>query len=547
MLFLSRFFQRFGARPSGQTPAGHVSPPFRLRAVLTTLALLGAAFGCSASAENGPGGGEEPEPPEPPEVETIEFVPSDTLFLAPSEVSSLTVLVAPRRRQNVTFELLTETAGFDGFLFGSEARVRDDGTATVELRAPSIPALFTVRASLPEGARTVLSVTVSGEGYGSIEVTPRYEGARTIPQWTASAHINKTCESLDSFWNDGDLTATGASRATIENVPSGVPVAVAIRGGQLASGCATLTALRADDAEQVEIDVSDRPIDVMAGTLTLRLGISSSTGVFADHLSEAIASGRGYFRGEHETDAAALLSLMSEGLTPSELAEFNESRETYGLDALVHGAYQEDGPITEAIGRMLGDAAATLSGPSMFRGQISLAGAASQFLLQEVAGIEASKSGFFQGSTWMVSSESGDMLVLGGTLTYEPLRWLGAIARSQAEASQAGAEPSARILEEANCPLVGQTIFEAVSSPVFSACDESCLVERCEDKLAPLWESLLAQGPPLTTLQLGISGRAALYGAARVESMQGSWVGRLGSEDETSVGGTAEAELFFEE
>lgn len=542
MRFLSGFFQRPRVRPLARTTLGSVSRRSRMCEITMAVALLCAGFGCSASEDAGPSGGEDPDPPEPPEEEIIEFLPSEMLFLAPSERTSLTVEVSPRRRQNVTFELLTEASGFDGFLFSSEARVRDDGTATVELRAPSVQALFTVRASLPEGSRAMLSVTVSSEGYGSIDVTPRYEGARTVPQWTASAHINKTCEKLDSFWIDGDLVATGASKATIENVPSGVPVAVTLRGGQLASGCTTLTALRAGDVKQVEIEASDRPIDVKSGTLSLSLGLTSSTAVFADHLSTAIASGRGYFRGEHSTDAAALVALMSQALTPTEQEEFNESRETYELSKVVDAAYLQNGPITETIGRMLSDAAAMITGPDLFRGQLTLEGTNSQFLLKEVTGIEASESGFFQGSTWMVSAESGDMLVLGGTLSYEPLRWLGAIAKSQA-----GTEPTVRVLEAAKCPLVGQSIFSAVGGAPYSDCDESCLVALCEESLATLWASLLVQGPPLTTLQLGVSGRAELYGSARVESMKGSWVGRLGSEDETSVGGAAQGELFFEE
>src|SRR5690606_14654526 len=103
------------------------TPKGALRILLAAL-ILGAGVGCSAAPEEGNSGDPGPTDPDPTDEETIEFVPAGNLTLAPSEVASLTVEVSPRRRQNVTFELLTETAGFDGFLLQSEVRVLDDGT-----------------------------------------------------------------------------------------------------------------------------------------------------------------------------------------------------------------------------------------------------------------------------------------------------------------------------------------------------------------------------------------------------------------------------------
>lgn len=547
MLFLSCFFQGLRGsmfpRKAGSFPRGVAL----FRAGLVVSALLVSTVGCSkAGDEKGTEGNPDPTPPDPPEEETIAFVPEGTLVLAPSELSSLTVEVSPRRRQNVTFELLTEAAGFDGFLLESEVRVRDDGTATVELRAPSGPAIFTVRASLPEGSRAVRAVSVSAQGYGAIDVVPNYDGTRSIPQWSASAHVNQTCETLDSFWEDGELWATGASRATIENVPSSVPVAVTLRGGQLASGCATHTGLRAGDLELIEVEVNDRPVDVTTGTLSVSLGITSSTAVFVDHLSEAITAGRSYFQGEQATDAAALLLSMTRSLSPANQSKFEEAQADYDLRSRVDEVYLQESPITTTIGRLLGDAAAKITGPDVFRGHLSLQGLSSQFLLKEVVGVEASESGFFQGSTWMVSPDSGDMVVMGGTLSYEPLRWLGKIAEFH---SAADTTPEDQILEAANCQAVADAIITSVGGPPFGQCDQTCLSDLCDESVAPVWATLLAEGPPLTTLQVGISGRAQLYGAARIETMSGSWVGRLGSEDETSVGGTAHGalELALEE
>lgn len=553
MLFLSRFFLRKARRPpEGETGAvravsnvGRTLPRFFLAATL-----LASAVGCGASfGENDTGGSSEPTPPDPTEEETIAFVPAGTLNLSPSQLVALTVNVSPRRRQNVTFELLTETQGFDGFLLESDVRVRDDGTATVELRAPSGPARFTVRASLPEGSRALRSISVIAQGYGSIDVIPIYDGMRVIPQWTASARVGKTCESLESYFHDAELTATGSSRATITDVPSGVPVAITVRGGQLAAGCATVTTLRADDLEEVEIEVNDRPVDVSRGNLSIQLGIDSSTTIFANHLSETIVAGRSYFRGEDPSDAAALLARMSDELSGMDKTEFDTAISTHDLVDVVHNVYAQGGdstvasPISHVIGSSLTDAASQITGPEVFRGTLTLQGATSQFLLEEVVGVDASASGFFQGSTWMVSAESGDMVVLGGTLSYEPLRWLGAIA---AQRALGGATPSERITEAASCPDVSAAILSAFGGPPFAECDDLCLNELCQTSVEDVWEELVAQGPPLTTMQLGVSGAAELYGSAQIELVTGHWVGRLGTEDETSVGGAAKAELIEE-
>lgn len=547
MLFLSGIFRHPRRRPpatlTNSVKARVCARPFIVLLGFTAIILAGG-IGCTARSDEPGNGSPDPGDPDPTDEETIAFVPAGMLTLAPSELTSLTVEVSPPRRQNVTFELLTETVGFDGFLLSSEVRVLDDGTARVDLQAPSGPALFTVRASLPEGARAVRSISINAQGYGSIDVIPSYDGARVIPQWTASARVNETCEALETYFEDGQLVSTGATRVAITDVPSGVPIAVTIRGGQLAAGCATLTALRADDLEEVEIEVNDHPVDVSNGTLSMQLGIDSSTAVFASHFNQAIDAGSSSFRADSANDAAALLSHMSSELGGADQEDFESAISTHQLENVVQSLYAEEAPITQVVSSLLNDAASEITGPDVFRGQLTLQGASSQFLLTEAVGVEASASGFFQGSTWMVSSESGDMVVLGGTLSYEPLRWLKAIADSR---SEEGPSPEERILEAANCAAVAEAITAAVGSPPFDECDESCLDELCQDSVASVWDIVPDQDSALTTLQLGISGRAGLYGSAKIESLTGSWVGRLGTEDETSVGGIAEAELFIEE
>src|SRR5690606_18916076 len=182
-----------------------------------------------------------------------------------------------------------ESVEFDGFLLENSARVDENGIATVELKAPTHPSIFTARASLGEGLQVTRAISVSDQGYGTVKVVPSYSGLRSVNQWTASARAGTTCEALGSLWNDGPLVSTGGTQATIEGVPAGPSIAVAVRGGQLVSGCTTVTGLADGDTKVIDVLVVDRPLDVQNGRLNVTLGVESMTTAFASHLEAAVA------------------------------------------------------------------------------------------------------------------------------------------------------------------------------------------------------------------------------------------------------------------
>ena len=520
-------------------PFGSGSPWIR---PLAGLLLLAALVSCSSSGiSTDEGAGEPSGPITPPAAnETIAFNDTTPLKLSPGEVASLTVRVSPPLKQTVRFEILTERADFDGFLLQAETQVRDDGSASVELQAPSLPATFMVRASLSADLQALRAISISYQGYGEFSVRPRYNGERKIDQWTASARAGLTCEELASLWEDGPLVATGSSSATITSVPSGPPIAVTMRGGQLVSGCSTITGLAPNEQKEVTIDVSDRPPDVTKGALSLRLGVDSTTTAFAKNLEAAITSATFAFSGNAPTEGAALLEAMSTHLSGDDVTDFLAAVDAHELAAGVDQTYKQRTPITSSILATLTEAAGAISGEDVFMGELSLQTGTSQFLLTHAAGVPAAVSGFFQGSNWMASVDSGDTVVLGGSLTYEPVRWLVAIAEHNA--SEESPPPSVTAAA-GNCAAVADALTAAASGPTHDDCEETCLEELCVLTLKNVWQDLRLAGNGLTTLQIGISGHALLYGAAQVASIDVSWIGRL-VQEETSLKGPAYAEAI---
>jgi hypothetical protein len=513
------------------------------RAVAGAVAVSGLFLGgCASAGDSAKGAGEEPPDNGTPSEELVSFIPSGTLTLSPSELARLTVEVSPKNRQEVAFELLTENQSFDGFLVEPIARARADGTASVELRAPSHASLFNVRASLSRGPEAIRSVSVSAIGYGTIRVQPVYGGVRQVQQWTASVRDDVSCNDLDPFREDGPLIATGSSAATISDVPVGLPIVVSLRGGRLVAGCATVPSLSADEIRELSVEVKDRPIDLQSGVLSVSLGVESTTNAYAAHFEQAISAALAHFRAEGSNDAQALLAWMADELNGASGESFLLASESHNLDVTIDQLYAGTSPLSDALSEILTQAANRISGNGVFRGNLTLGGESSQFLLTEAAGVPAALSGFFQGSSWMASAEAEDTVVLGGSLTYEPLRWLVAIADNSSDnSSQNDTSALARVVASARCSEVASTIHSAVEGPTHDECEEECLEQICTGAVSTLWNSLQTLGSNLTTIQLGMSGRATLSGLAQVDRITGTWLGRL-TPDETSLRGPATAE-----
>ncbi len=514
------------------------------RAFLGVMCLwIGCSFlaGCSSAAEdaasspNSPdaGGGQSGDGDGDLGIdpETIVFERSSTLTLLPTEVAELRVLVEPAERQTVTFDILADAETFDGFLLEASTKVQDDGIASISIQAPSMPATFAVRAKLGN-QEAQLAVSVSAQGYGTLNVHPNYLGKRSIERWTASARAGTSCEQLGSYWQDGSLTASGMSSVKLDSVPSGVSIAVSLRGDELVSGCTTLTNVKADGVLDVTVEVNDRPLGVSGSQLFLSLGIDSTTTIFAQHLDSAIQLALTTLKGNATSDANALFRRIRQEIDPDSLAEFDANATTANLEELVGMTWPSKTALSEALTTLLTDAAELIPGPKTFQGTLSIQGDNSILELFTAAEVSAEDAGFVTNSVWSVSAESTTTLVLGGVLEYRTVGWLAAIAKASTISP-----PVPTLQNTADCAALGIAWTEANGADIYQECDAECSTSLCDQAIETLWADVEETGE-LVKLHVGITGEAETQGPAEVSGFSGTWIGRF-NDGETSLKGPA--------
>lgn len=523
-----------------------LTPCYWLRRRLTASLLLLfspliSALACSASSEtaaddDSASGGMGGSPEENFEA-TIEFDSPSPVNLAPGAVETLEVIVTPPRNQMVTFEILTGSSEFDGFLLRSMSRVDENGRASTEIQAPTRPFTFDLRASIDDESEARLAIAVRDQGSATLNVSPVYTGNRNIDQWTASIHEAKTCEELESFFDDGSVAAQDEEAVVLRAVPSGTAVAVTLRGDELVSGCHAVVELTANTEHDLVIEVADRPLQIAVGTLELSLSVGSTTTAFAAHLENAVQTGLAAFRGDQRSDAALLLSRMQAQLNNEAEANFVEAGNSLEFESALSELWTTESPLSSKLDALLTGSAAAVSSEDVFVGELQLQGENSAFYLTSAAGVPIAVSGFFVGSTWSLSIESGDTFVLGGSLSYEPLRWLVAIAEASSSPS-----PAQQLSEAAQCSDVAELLSALTEDGPSLGCDSACLSTSCVQALTNAWEQQSTAGNDLlTTLQVGITGTAYAGGAAEIQTMEGAWVGRLEGE-ESSIGGPMRGE-----
>lgn len=508
-----------------------------IRAWLFSLALL-VASGCSSAENAAPLSANDGDHSDPTngtvtlsdEDESLRFSPDVPLRLEPQELALLTTRVTPVNGQRVSFDVLTDDTLFDGFLFEDTAEVQDDGKAQVELQAPSLPSTFIVRARVGE-VEAQLVVAVSAHGYASLIVKPEYAGVRQVRRWTASARAGMSCEELDSYWIDGPLVGSGVSSASIENVPSGVQIALTLRGDESVSGCTTLTDVGADTAEEVHVRVTDRALRWEGKELELALGITTVAPAFSDHLDEAVTEGLRLWRGEAESDAATLIAAMQESLSAESAEELSAASTNSAYVGLLAEGWQEPDALSSALAQLLTDAAEGIPGPKSLTGSLLFSEDRAALTLTSAAGALPLAAGFEVESVWTVDAESSAALSLGGQLSYYPLTWLSALVELSA------LPPVTQLNETAQCEAAAQKWTTTNGGQLYPGCDLACAELLCLDALELTWQRVRSGGSS-RRLEVGVTGPAEVGTDAYLSGLSGSWIGRFEGE-ETSVKGDA--------
>ncbi|MEB2313453.1 MAG: hypothetical protein OZ921_17285 [Sorangiineae bacterium] len=525
------------------------------RAKLAAALGLGAALGCSSAgsldAADGAGaaGAAASDSGAPAVPDALVFEPSRTITLLPNEHRELSVRATPRGAYLVRFALL---GGFaDASLDAGEALTNADGAASVRLVAPGGPAAFTVRASVGAGVTAELPVSVSASGFASLDVRPSYAGKRAVSMWVASVHAGTSCAALTGTPPpDGALVAQSlvTSAPRIDSVPIGPLLAVTVRAGHFAGGCADLKSVLADELNVVSVPVIDRPLQLGGTDLDVALGLDG------DGWRKPLATRAGptadALLGGAPDDLAALLDAMSGSLTPDQARAFDDARSAGGWDALLSAALGGPTPPTLLRDRLtawMTAGVAALGSGAAFEGHLfgaAPSAGSAELELERVGGIAASEAGF--ATRYLVSwtGDTGDTVALGAQLAWLPSRLLTALAVAPALADSPGAQSVPEALERAvGCSAVADTLTAHGALEPLPGLDAERAAALCRAGLGVLWQRVRdATGDDWTTgkLEVSAAGVARVDDEAGPASFSGSWIGKLGLATSTvPVGGAA--------
>jgi len=469
----------------------------------------------------------------------LEFEMVDAL--AARQEVTLRVRAFPAAVYHVTFAL-PESEGdpLDAVLSRSETDTNADGIATVDLTAPSMSTLFEVRAA-SENVSALLALTVTDTGFADVQVEPRYDSALRNPTtWIASAHPQKNCSDLPGIPpRDGSLVSlpAGPTEAPlISRVPANIPVAITLRSGHFLGGCASVASLSPGKRIEVEVPVLNRPIDLAASKLSIKLSLDAPPSAWNDLLTSAGDRMFEALSGTSQDDVDAVLDAMRQASGDAAQA-FESARETEQWDALLaqHWGPAAKHALHDAVRAWLsqGQKAFALA-PQLLEGDVvpdAASSTSAHLSLQSVAGVAVEHSGFTTPTLLTWSASADDTVTMATTVYGVASQLVAALAEEQALA-QPGAPrdaPSALGLV-LDCAGSAATLAATGASPTeaYAGCDSDCMTALCRAGLQLIW-ARGASATGLTPARLTVSATAQAFvgDTANVAGMTGQWLGQL--------------------
>jgi len=493
-------------------------PGFAWACTLATV--LGA--GCSENSASDAALREDPaESPSP--GASILYVGESPVTLSPGERASLPFAVRPRGPHQVRFALVGDSG--DAALDVGTATSDAHGSVSVVLTAPSTSRTFTVRATLPLGAAAEAPISVSGIGFGNIEVVPSYSGKRRLARIVGSVATGTSCAELAGFPPpDGPLVAQAVHPRSpvVEGAPVGPSLVVTARAGYFAGGCMDVKGLRAGETKSVVVPLLDRPLELV-DPLGVSFGLDTSEAGVLAWLETSGERAAAAFAGS--SDAASLLDAMEDALAPAHRSAFAELRQQEDWDAKLADHFAASSVSLEALGaKLLVEGAGSLKLSAGLAGQVERSADAVAFRAQSIfeVPIEAPTSNPIP---LTFSATADDVVHLGGELAFAPLALLATAALAPAQ----DRVPSATTVADALAELVGcETLVEVLSSESSASldCGPECLVQACIDGLDARWKAAL-HDEELARWKLTASGEAKVGNEAELIGIEGSWVGTI--------------------
>jgi len=494
------------------------------------LALLLAACTASDKAQQAePHDAAIGDSPAPGTATAVTFDDSGTVTLSPGEHREIRLTVDPPGPHTVQLALLGMS--LDASLDVANLVTDDDGRGAVHLTAPRSATTFRIRATADDGPFDELVISVSADGFAVVLVRPTgYQGRRRTPEWTASAVTRTTCAALPGVPpEDGPIAASAPDGTDVRlgDLPVGPSLAITLRAGKSVGGCRDLADLAAGEVRQVEVSVTDSPVDLASTDLSIDMRIGSDIDVWR----QALAADRTAFAETllpaDKSVAATLLDQMQ--TLAADPASFATHRAAGEWDQLL-GAYLDATGVDlrEQVGVWIDDGLATTLGGELLTGRITALGV-DRALLAPVrfGGLDASEASVPSEAvvSWQLGSK--DALQAGGSLYWFPSRLMASAASMGANAATFHFQDAQSGLSAGfGCGSIGDTL--ATIMPLPSSCDSDCMAWLCETAVAALWaraRDASASKLQVATIAFTLSATADISPEAVISGFDGAWAG----------------------
>jgi len=467
--------------------------------------------------------------PAPGTATAVTFDDSGTMTLSPGEHRAIRLTVDPPGSHTVQLALLGMS--LDASLDAANLVTGEDGRGAVHLTAPRSATTFRIRATADDGPFDELVISVSADGFAVVLVRPAgYQGRRRTPAWTASAVSRTTCAALPGVPPaDGPIAATApdGTDVRLEDLPVGPNLAITLRAGQSVSGCRDLADLAASEVRQVEVSVTDSPVDLDSTDLTVDMRLSSDV----DAWRQALAADRTTFVENllppDKSVAATVLDQMQ--MLAADPASFATHRATGEWDQLL-GAYLDAAgvDVREQVGLWVDHGLAAMLGGELMTGRLTALGVDQALLAPDRLGdLDASEASMPSEAvvSWQVGPK--DALQAGGIVYWFPSRLMASAASMGAYAAPSHFPDAQSGLSAAfGCDAIGDTL--ATVSPLPASCDSDCMAWLCNAAVAAIWtraRDRSASTLDVATIAFTLSATADISPEAVISAFDGAWAG----------------------
>ena len=483
--------------------------------------------------------------------EAIGFTPSTTLTLKLGSTAACTVAVQPPDTYDVALALLG--ASSDAALSGTIVRTGTDGRAQFSITASNIATSFAVRASVGQLSQQ-LDVSVSDEGYASLNVSGNYVGNRSIEKWVSSVIAGLACTDLhSSLPSDGQLlvSSTSSQKISVTNVPVGATQSLILRGDYSVWGCKDIPTLLADEVLDLPVQVYDIPAVYSADPLAVNFEITTNADTWATNLTLLNTQLQAAALPSTTDNTALLLDAMRSAANNSQLqSDFDQRRASGNWQAILASAWSlkdggSDGCISFAVNDWLSSSLSQLGKGVSIGTTLSLTSASSsvgqeQLNLKSIAGVATPDLQSPSSFPFKTTFGANDGLAASAELTFNEANWVRALALTRARLQFPGAiDIPAALSALVNCDSIAASFDQA--APSYADCSEACLARLCSDGLTQLWKQTdaVVSHWGTTSLTLSSSGNLRVDSHATVTGYSGTWVGLIVSPSGTvSTGGS---------